>query len=498
MALTRRTFLAGITAAGAAGAAGAVLAGCASSAEQEQSRALDALAERLDGELLRPGSPPFAEENMPANDDYEEITPLAIAMCASPADVETCVRWCRDNGIQPVVRSGGHNYIGASTTTGLLIKVSHMNGVDVEPATGRMTIGGGALNRNLLESLRGGGWMLPIGTCPGVGVAGLVLGGGIGDNSRWGGMTCDHLVETEIVLASGERVIANERENAELFWALRGGAGGNFGINTSFTFQLIRIPRPVITVWGVRVAGHDEMVAAWSAFDRLMIDAPPELSGFTTVSNSLTLGDRYPQLTIDGCFQGDAASARELLEPVFAAARPQDNIFGEFDFWSAQINYLAVPPLPKHGLAEAARFTRTPVAPDALSNLIDRVVAGPGGSEDANCEVRMMCWSGGAVNLVPSDATAYVHRGSHNLLRPAIWWADQPESMVRDLQQWQEETFAFVSQHAEDGSFVNWPYARLQGWEQAYYGDNFNRLVAVKNVVDPDNIFRYAQSIPTV
>lgn len=481
--------------------------GCSLAINRSEASALEALAKSMTGDLLLPTAPDFQGENLPANDVYESVLPIAIAMCASPADVQKCIQWCIAEGIRPVIRGGGHNYIGASTTTGLLIKTTRMNQVEVDPATGIMTIGGGTLNRDLLATLRGGDWMLPIGTCPGVGVAGLVLGGGIGDNARWAGMTCDHLVSTDIVLASGELVTADQASNPDLFWALRGGAGGNFGANTSFTFQLIRIPRPKISVFGFRFSGDQEIVAAWSAFDRLMIDAPPELSGFTGITNVQPLGgdaspapgraDPYPQFTIDGCFQGSAAVLREILAPVFDAATPADYLLGEFDYWDAQINWLAVPPMIKHGLAESARYTNAPIPTEVLSELVARVGAAPGGSEEANAEVRLMCWSGGKVNEVAPDATAYVHRESHNLVRPAIWWADQPDSMVRDLQDWQKETSLYVSQHAERGSFVNWPYAELDDWARAYYGSNLERLVSVKAAVDPGNTFTYAQSIPT-
>lgn len=510
--MDRRSFLASASLVAASAAGAPLLAGCTTESGDNNptaavpDAALADLQSRLSGSLLRPDQPDFAAQNLPANDVYASVTPLAIAMCADPADVATCVTWCRDEGVQPVVRGGGHNYIGASTTTGLLIKTTEMNQVDIDRQSGRMTIGAGTLNQNVLDTLRNGRWMLPIGTCPSVGVTGLVLGGGFGDNSRWGGLTCDHLLETDLVLASGETVTAGSKDNADLYWGLRGAGGGNFGVNTSLTFQLIEVPRPTITVFGLRFTDREDIVAAWSAFDTLMLTAPDELSGFTGIRNVRPLGANapasrghrppFPSLTIDGCFQGSADQARQVLQPVFQAATPQDQVFGEFDWWSAQLEWLAVPEMPQHGLAEAARFTDRATPPDVLDELLSRVLAAPGGTEEANAEVRMMCWSGGAVNRRPSDATAFPHRSSHNLLRPAIWWREQPESMIKDLQDWQRDTFAYVSDHAQQGSFVNWPYAQLPDWEAAYYGDNAARLREVKQRYDPDNLFRYDQSIP--
>ena len=468
--------------------------------------ALRALARQLTGRLLLPRSPGFAAENQPANDVYEHVTPQAIALCATSADVVTCVNWCRREGVQPVVRGGGHNYNGASSTTGLLIKTGHMNKVAFSQRHHTVTVQSGALNQDLLATLRGGPLMLPIGTCPTVGVAGLALGGGIGDNSRWAGMTSDHLVSTRIVLASGEHVTADAREHPDLLWACRGGAGGNFGINTELTFSLVELPRPAVTVYGMLFHGAEETAAALAAYDNLMLTAPVELSGFAGVTNQRPLGydprnprtrKLFPQLSIDGSYLGPPEQARELLQPVVAAVKPDDWILGEFEFWTAQINWLAVPSQPKHGFAEAARFTSTALPDQVITDLVERVITAPGGTSDAYAEVRLMCWSGGhVINGVAPGATAYVHRNSNSLLRPAVWWADTRPALQRDLLDWMSSTWSYIQSHTQDQAFQNWPYAGITNWPTAYYGANFDRLVRVKQAYDPHNLFHYAQSIP--
>lgn len=495
--ISRRRFLTATTAVGG----GLVLAGCSDS----RPSAVEDLHRRLTGHVLVPADPRFAAENLPGNDRFESVTPTAIALCATPEDVQTCVRWCVDEGVQPVMRGGGHNYVGASTTSGLLIKTGAINQVSLDAKAGTVTLGAGALNAHLLSALRGGALMLPIGTCPSVGVGGLVLGGGIGDNSRWAGMTCDHLESTRVVLASGDSVPASQTENTELFWALRGAAGGNFGANTSFTFRLVEIPSSKITVFSVQFNGKDAMVSAWSAFDRLMLTAPDRLSGFAAVTNVRPPGADitpaqghaavFPTLTIEGCYQGRQDDVRDLLAPV-TSLRPTDMTVDEMDYWDAQINWLAVGEMPKHGLEECSRFTNAPISADRMADLVDRVLAAPGGTDDANAEVRLMCWSGGQVNRVAADAMAYVHRADNHLLRPAVWWRDQPASMQQDLLDWTADTFAFVSGFTQPGSFQNWPYSDQKDWQQAYYGANLDRLRQVKRIYDPTNLFRYAQSIP--
>lgn len=483
----------------------ALLAACGGDATVAKS--LTGLAGQLTGELLLPDSPAFADENRGGNSAFVDVRPMAIAMCASPSDVVACVNWCRDEGVQPGIRGGGHSYIGASSTTGLLIKTTEMNTVEVDAQAGKVKVAAGALNRNLLDTLRGGDWMLPIGTCPGVGVTGLTLGGGIGDNSRWAGMTADHLRSTRIVLASGETVTASATENSDLFWALRGGAGGNFGINTELEFDLVRLPRKNVTVFDFRFFGAEDAGAAWAAFDKLMLKAPVELSGFSGVTNQRPLGSEskfaigrtkpFPTLSIDGCYLGPEANARELLDPLFKIAGAGGHVMGEFDFWTAQIDWLAVPDQPVHGLSEVSRFTNKVLPESAIADMISRVVSAPGGEQDPNAEFRLMCWSGGKViNGVSPTATAYVHRDSNSLLRPAIWWRPSPPSFVNELQAWLSEQWQFIQSFTQAQSFQNWPWEGVTDWQTAYYGQNFERLREVKRKYDPDNLFTYSQSIP--
>ena len=463
------------------------------------------LARELKGQLVLPRSPDYAAENLPANDRYENIRPIAIALCDNTRDVVACVNWCRDYGVQPVARGGGHSYIGASTTPGLLIKTGAMNRVRVDARRGTVALQAGALNENLLATLRGGDLMLPIGTCPSVGVPGLTLGGGIGDNSRWAGMTSDHLISTELVLASGELVTASETEHPDLFWALRGAAGGNYGINTQMTFRLVPLKRRVISVFGMLFNGPGSSAAALQAFDRLMLTAPPELSGFAGLTSERPLGAGdgggdpalFPQFSVDGSYQGPVTELRELLRPVTEAATPNAYISGDMDYWTAQINWLAVGPQPEHGFAEAARFTRAPLPTRVVENLISLVMAAPTGA-DAYGEVRLMGWSGGMVDQVSPSATAYVHRNSNSLLRPAVWWiAHTPKTLQRELLDWMAESWRYIQPYTQDQAFQNWPYEGITDWPTAYYGANFPRLVQVKRQYDPHNLFRYSQSIPT-
>jgi hypothetical protein len=196
-----------------------LLAGCAP-VQRFPARRWDELAASLEGNLLRPGDPAFVARATPWALQYAGVLPGGIAQCTSAADVSTCLQWAQANHAPLVARSGGHSYGGYSTTTGLMIDVSLMNSVAVDEATGLATLGGGARNRNVYAACRPLGRTVTHGRCYDVGVAGLVLGGGIGFNMRAHGLTCDQLVATEIVLADGRILTCSEDENADLFWGL--------------------------------------------------------------------------------------------------------------------------------------------------------------------------------------------------------------------------------------------------------------------------------------
>lgn len=492
--LTRRGFIS--SAALAVGGVTFSLAGCGRATEHG---GLAQLATSLTGQLLLPSSPAYLPENQPANDVYADVRPMAIAMCQTPEDVVTCVNWCRNEGVQPIVRGGGHSYAGFSTTDGLLIKTTQMNRIDINRSSGTATIEAGALNKALIAKLKGGDLMLPIGTCLEVGVTGLVLGGGLGDNSRWAGMTCDRLTSTDVVLANGQRVTANSSDNPDLYWALRGGAGGNFGVNTKLEFDLVQIPTRQMSAFEIRFRGVDDVVASFAAFDRLMLTAPDRLSGFATVTNLGRSTDprQFPEATFTGSYIGPVSELRDLLRPLQTSGKQTHVEVVPQEFWQAQIEWLSVPKLPVHGLMETAHFTNRALPTSMIDQLVRKVAAAPGGTPDAYCEVRLMCWTGGRVNDVPSDATAYVHRDSTALLRPALWW--QPTSLPavqRDMARWFDDVLGFIAPYCQPSAFQNWPYRALPDALNQYYRANLPRLQHVKQQVDPANLFHYPQSIP--
>ncbi|MCY0989542.1 FAD-binding oxidoreductase [Nannocystis sp. ILAH1] len=220
----------------------------------------------LTGRVVYPGDPDYAA----ARRDYNlriDVRPSAIVFAQQPLDVQSAVAWARANGVPPAMRSGRHSYEGFSLVeNGIVIDVSSLDSVEYDDATGLAKIGAGAQLLPIYEALAHRNVTIPGGSCPTVGIAGLTLGGGFGLLGRSRGLTCDSLVEVEMVDAKGGIVLASETRNSELFWALRGGGGGNFGVVTSFTFRAA----PIGPVAIYRIQWPWEQIqavtAAWQAW----------------------------------------------------------------------------------------------------------------------------------------------------------------------------------------------------------------------------------------
>ena len=183
-----------------------------------------ALARRLRGLLLRPGDPGYLAASVPYNRRYVGILPRGVALCADVGDVQTALRWALSYKVPFAARSGGHSYGGYSASRGLVISLARMNSVRVNAPARTITLGAGARNRDLYAGLAGTGVAAPSGRCPTVGISGLLLGGGFGFSSRHLGLTCDQLLETEVVTAAGEVLRVTPRSHPDLFWACQGGA----------------------------------------------------------------------------------------------------------------------------------------------------------------------------------------------------------------------------------------------------------------------------------
>ena len=461
--MTRREFLVvsgrGIAAAGLVSQLG-WLSACSAGAGPNW----DALARSLRGRLIRSGSPGYQDAALPQNLRYDARLPGGIAWCADTADVRTAIRWARDNRVPLVARGGGHSYGGYSTTDGLQIDLNGMTSVTADPATGTARVVGAARNRDVATALQPLEVTVSAGRCPGVGVGGLTLGGGFGFSARQLGLTADALTETEVVTAAGDVLTCNETENADLFWACRGGGGGNFGINTSFTFRTT--PVGEVSVYRCTWSSVDP-AQLLDAFQQVLAAAPDAFSmrlGFGAPSNP-----RAP-ITLEaiGQYFGPSTQLAGLLAPVFGTAAPTTKEVHDVTYWEGK-DLLADNEGPS-AFTERSLFAPRPIDADGLAVFADLLRRRPSTVGPSSGSVKVFSWGGAIARLAPS-ATAFVHRDALALLSVGANWAtDEEPSSVRRLLAWVDRFWTSMRPHTSNESYQNFIDPALAGWERAYYG----------------------------
>lgn len=444
------------------------------------------LAASLQGGLLLPGSPDFRQTAAPWALQYASRLPQAIAMCASEADVRNSLLWSQAYDVPLVARSGGHSYAGYSTTPGLMINVSRMQAVDIDPSTGLARLGGGARNKNVYAACRPFGRAVTHGRCKEVGVAGLVLGGGIGFNMRAHGLTCDGLKETRIVLADGRALTCSERENSDLFWACRGAGGGNFGINTGFTFQTFEVGDYTV----FELAWADRLAEVFDALQTMALSAPDTLGmKLSVVARAGTPG---LTLSILGQLAGTRDELASLLAPVYAVQRPSKQRIESMAYWDAQ-EFLSEEGYPEYS-HERSRFVPESLSPTAIATILDELRAWPGTKVAATWKFFLM---GGAIDRLSPAETAFVHRGNAMISSIELEWNDQDSrERIEVNQRWLSRFHDRMERYTSSFCYQNFIDPAQQDYLHAYYGANLDRLREVKRRYDPKNVFRYPQSIP--
>ncbi len=473
--------------------------------------------------LYRPWDPGYPRLAIPFNHRYAGIKPAGIVACATTGDVREALRWARQVGLPAVPRSGlGHNYAGYSTTTGLLLNMARMKGiasaslpgttarlrtygpVQVVHDAGTVTVGAGVTNSDLHPLLEDRGMFVPTGRCPSVGVAGLVLGGGIGFSDKMFGLTCDRLIATTLVLADGRVIEASEGSYPDLFWACRGGAGNNFGVHTSFTFRYEQFHGNV---------GFYKF--RWSLDSVLPVIAVTQQIVQDTVGNKRfhcrlgigTQGRTRDQIrananvNVIGQHYGSAEELRAILAPLLAigtAGERARNSAAIREVTPGQASKLlsATTPVDRFGGKSAVLSSRTLLTGQQVSAAAERLLDWPGSGNKDGAGFAMFAL-GGEINQVPPEATAFVHRGGLFIFAAETCWADyDPPDVAAANLDWLDEFYDGIFGDTPPGhSYQNFPDPTLTDWRRAYYGANYQRLVSVKRKYDPTGFFRYPQAI---
>jgi FAD/FMN-containing dehydrogenase len=462
-----------------------------------------ALQRAIAGGVILPGSPDYETVRKPAMVRFEDVRPAAIVLCQTPADVAEVITLARRSGLETAARSGGHSVAGRSSTEGIVIDVTPMNSVSVKG--GVATVGAGARLGGLYDALQEHGRTIPAGCGSSVGIAGLTLGGGLGILGRKYGLTCDHLLRAEVVLADGRVVESAEHAEDELFWALRGAGGGNFGVVTSFVFRTV--PAPAVTVFHLvwPLAHAAAAVEAWQAWAP---SAPDELDATLRLSAAGD-GARPPVADVFGAVLASEAEAAQFLgelvarvgaEPAWASRRHMPyreakRYLDGLEPVEGQAEQASPDQRSQQGLLfSKSEFFRRSLPSETITALVDNLSQGL--AEGHWREVSFLPW-GGAYNRVRADATAFVHRAELFLVQHLASinpGASQAESgAARD---WLARSWALVHPSGSGGVYPNFPDPDLQDWAHAYYGANYSRLLRVKAQYDPGNFFRFHQSLP--
>jgi FAD/FMN-containing dehydrogenase len=455
-------------------------------------RAWKQLAAMLDGTLVRPGDAAYPTTALPSNLVYTDVRPPGIVQPANTKDVSRTIRWARVEGIPTVARSGGHSYAGYSTTsTGVVVDLSTLATIDLDPDAGIATIGAGAALGDVDDATTPSGFVVPAGRCRPVGIAGLLLGGGFGFNSRPFGLTSDNLVSTELVTADGTHLTVDGDRHPDLDWALRGGGGGNFGINTSF--RVHAHPVGAAASYSLTWTDPDAFVPAWSALQDLTADAPDGFSlhlGITVERPSS--GSPGTAVQVIGQYLGTADELRQILGPAFDAATPASATVQDGDLASAT-TFLSEAGTPDAFLTKSTFCDAIP--DDGLGVLFDHMHRFPQAGRAGDFKIIA---SGGAVRRVAPTATAFVHRAGDYLNEgDASWVPNAKRRTIDACKAWLQDLYVAMAPYLTRRAYQNFIDPTLRGWKRAYYGENLDRLVKVKRQIDPDNYFRFAQSIPT-
>jgi FAD/FMN-containing dehydrogenase len=479
--LTRRQFVtsaAGFAAALALPATGSLWGADAALAADPRLGALD---RAVRGPVLTPASPKYASARLIFDALYDGVHPLAVVQPLDAADVSAVVKWARATGVHIVARSGGHSYGGYSTTTGVVVDLSHLASARV--AAGHAVVGPAARLGNIYSTLGAHGLAIPAGTCPSVGIGGHALGGGFGLASRAWGLASDNLVSAQIVTADGKVLLADSSHSSDLYWACRGGGGGNFGIVTQLTFRTHPVTQGSYFIATWPWAQVEQVLAS---FLHWAPNAPDALGSLCR----LAAGPGGPTVQVFGQFLGSETNLKAALASLGPPATKL--VTGSASWldlvrrWAGCLGHtLPSCSAPGHQAFVGASDYIAHVPSSAHLALFRHAIEARGSASGA----LLIDSYGGALNRISPAATAFVHR---TMLASVQYFAAGNGPSARS---WVDASRAALAPAMSGAAYVNYIDPQLANWQQAYYGANLPRLMKVKRRYDPSNLFHFAQSI---
>jgi len=444
------------------------------------------------GRLLVWGNEGFDEARALWNGIFDR-SPACIAQCLGAEDVAAAVRYARESDLPVSVRGGGHGVAGTAVIDdGVVIDLSAMRSVHVDPRTGVTRVQGGTLLGDVDRVTQQFGFGVPAGIVSHTGVGGLTLGGGIGWLMRHHGLTIDNLTACEVVTADGNRLRASDEENPDLFWGLRGG-GGNFGVVTEFEFQAQPVGPEVFAgsvYWAMEDAA--DVLRFYSSF---IADAPDELTTIVFLRKAPPIplipeelhGRRV--VYIGCCWSGDVQEGERALAPLRRFGRPLLDLMGPKAFPSWQ---QAIDPVVPHGWHYYWKSRNlAPMSEEMIDVIVDH--AWKIRSPRSNALIFQL---GGAVSRIDEDATAYSHRdAAHSININGVWLPEEAIALSEQETRWTRDMSDALDRF-DAGVYVNFLMDEGSHRVEAAYGKTkFDRLVSLKDRYDPTNFFRSNQNI---
>jgi FAD/FMN-containing dehydrogenase len=445
----------------------------------------------LTGRIVRRGDADHGAARISYNRLFEH-DPTVIVFARETQDVVNALAWARQNDVELRVRSGGHSLEGwSSVDDGIVIDVSEMKSATIDVASNTATVGAGLNQLEAVTALGEAGFAAPTGTEGTVGLVGATLGGGFGLLTRNFGMASDNLLAVEVVVASNDggaqAIIADEQDNADLLWALRGAGNGNFGIVTSLTYKIHPLTQTiyVTATW----PGLDDLPAVFDAWQR----SAPYVDNRLTSQLEIT---RAETKLVGLLASGSEAEAAQLLAPILSVGNP--DVSTSSGSWTDTYAGFQISPADEAANWKfVSQFMSDPFPAEAISLIGSLMSKAP----TPDCNYFTNAFGGAVRDTEPAGGSAFIHRNALYYAEPGAGWgirggiSASADPLTPACEAWIAE-FAEALAPYVNGAYVNVPNAGMADWETAYWGAGVDRLRTIKAKYDPDNVFRFEQGIP--
>jgi FAD/FMN-containing dehydrogenase len=444
---------------------------------------------KLKGQVSFPGDAGYEKARIIWNAMIDRH-PAGIVHCATGDDVPHAVRFAREHGLEVSIRGGGHNIAGSAVCEGgWMIDLSAMNTVRIDAGKRRAYVGPGATLANFDQAAQKHGLATPVGINSTTGISGLTLGGGFGWLTRKYGMTIDNLVSAELVTVEGQKLRLSESENADLFWAIRGG-GGNFGVVTEYEFRLHPVGPQILA--GLIVFPFAEAKQVLQQYRAFVASAPEELNVWVVLRQAPPLPFLPPAvhgkevIVLPMFYAGDVQEGEKLVAPLRRFGNACGEHIGAMPYvdWQQAFDPLLTP--------GARNYWKSHNFTELRDEALDSIIEFAGKLPSPQCEI-FIGLIAGAANRVPGDAMAYAHRDAKFVLNVHGRWDERAQDQA--CIGWARSFFEASKPYASAGAYVNFMTADETDRVAAAYGANYQRLAGLKKKHDPANFFRANQNI---